>query len=795
MTQVPIKLLKDKTQRPFIPYVPAEAITVDGTNYMLGDPEGLLELLKVVPSYNASREQLFEQNSGALRWIDKPVIPTKTSQLTNDSNFAVDANYVHTDNNYTTTEKNKLSGIASGAEVNVQADWNETNTSSDAYIKNKPVIPVFTQTQSDWDEADTTDPAYIKNKPSIPTNISDLNNDSTFEDTTNKVTSISNASTDTEYPSAKSVYDYIYNYAPPAYLGSITDYNTQAKALDITDLKPGLYLLYGDYYNAGESLYVKFKYNGNYIVGHKTFTQNYFLNHQLCLKINDNSSSAIDDVLGTISYSEVTDGGSSNATTIPLTLKATTISFSGATEQGFNAVKLDDTQTITGLKMFSALPRSAAVPTVGDELTNKTYVDSVAGGSIFYGKASDYTDQSPLNLNDLSVGTYIIWNDRTDQFASLYITATINGNSRTDYCNYNNGKPIFLTMLKTITDTLTANEVVGYIWSPTYGMDFGSGIDDVAFGASTIKVNSSLRIAIVNATRTSVVTTNTAQTITDSKLFTAIPACTVAPTTNTDLVNKQYVDNKIPQIATLPTAASTNEGAIYQYIGTTDANYTNGYFYKCVSDGATPTPAYSWIQINVQPAGSGPIILTYNGVDNATNRATIQTYYDNNRNGIPTVLLLVTDDNTPMPTGANRYNSIIVPMSLDDSSATFPENSRACMIGFVSTLDWGRPLYAKQILNMSGGHVNSLYTIQWPTPTYMEFELWYQKSGLSAYDATSTYAVGDYVYNSGSMGLTIYKCNTAINVAEAWDSNHWDAKTYIEYLQDIIVNNALGGSY
>lgn len=44
--------------------------------------------------------------------------PTKLSEFTNDKNFPSDANYVHTDNNYTTTEKNKLSGIASGAQVN-----------------------------------------------------------------------------------------------------------------------------------------------------------------------------------------------------------------------------------------------------------------------------------------------------------------------------------------------------------------------------------------------------------------------------------------------------------------------------------------------------------------------------------------------------------------------------------------------------------------------------------------------------------------------------------------------------
>lgn len=38
-------------------------------------------------------------------------------------------------------DKKKLDGIASGAEVNVQSDWNVTDTASDAFIKNKPTIP------------------------------------------------------------------------------------------------------------------------------------------------------------------------------------------------------------------------------------------------------------------------------------------------------------------------------------------------------------------------------------------------------------------------------------------------------------------------------------------------------------------------------------------------------------------------------------------------------------------------------------------------------------------------------
>lgn len=42
---------------------------------------------------------------------------------------------------YTTAEKTKLSGIETGAEANVQPDWNESDNTSDAYIANKPSIP------------------------------------------------------------------------------------------------------------------------------------------------------------------------------------------------------------------------------------------------------------------------------------------------------------------------------------------------------------------------------------------------------------------------------------------------------------------------------------------------------------------------------------------------------------------------------------------------------------------------------------------------------------------------------
>ena len=58
------------------------------------------------------------------------------------------------------------------------------------------------------------------------------------------------------------------------------------------------------------------------------------------------------------------------------------------------------------------------------------------------------------------------------------------------------------------------------------------------------------------------------------------------------------------QRSALPQASEEEVDKIYQYVGTTDANYTNGYFYKCVSDGGNPA-TYSWVRLDVQPTPSG----------------------------------------------------------------------------------------------------------------------------------------------------------------------------------------------
>lgn len=88
-------------------------------------------------------------------------------------------------------------------------------------LTNKPDIP-SEQIQSDWNQSNTYAKDYIKNKPTIPTvptNVSAFTNDAGYltehqdisgkENTSNKVTSLSSSSTDTQYPSAKCVYDLV----------------------------------------------------------------------------------------------------------------------------------------------------------------------------------------------------------------------------------------------------------------------------------------------------------------------------------------------------------------------------------------------------------------------------------------------------------------------------------------------------------------------------------------------------------------------------------------------------------
>lgn len=84
------------------------------------------------------------------------------------------------------TDKSKLDNIESGAEVNVQADWNQTNTSADDYIKNKPTIPTVNNATLTIQKNGTTVNTFTANASSnvtanitVPTTLDDISDGST----------------------------------------------------------------------------------------------------------------------------------------------------------------------------------------------------------------------------------------------------------------------------------------------------------------------------------------------------------------------------------------------------------------------------------------------------------------------------------------------------------------------------------------------------------------------------------------------------------------------------------------
>lgn len=158
-----------------------------------------------------------------------PTVPTNVSAFTNDSGYitssalspyalSADLASVATSGSY-----NDLSNKPTIPAAQVNSDWNAT--SGVARILNKPTIPTVNNASLIIQKNGTNVATFTANASSnvtanisVPTNTNELTNGAGFitssalsgyEQTSNKVTSISSSSTDTQYPSAKCVYDIV----------------------------------------------------------------------------------------------------------------------------------------------------------------------------------------------------------------------------------------------------------------------------------------------------------------------------------------------------------------------------------------------------------------------------------------------------------------------------------------------------------------------------------------------------------------------------------------------------------
>jgi len=113
-------------------------------NYVTTEPSGTLEL----ETYQLAEGNYVIRDSAAKRIFDAGInlagglsyTPSTNTLTQTDNNTEYSVATTSANGLMSSTDKSKLDGIESGAEVNVQADWNETTTTSDAYINNKPTL-------------------------------------------------------------------------------------------------------------------------------------------------------------------------------------------------------------------------------------------------------------------------------------------------------------------------------------------------------------------------------------------------------------------------------------------------------------------------------------------------------------------------------------------------------------------------------------------------------------------------------------------------------------------------------
>ena len=86
------------------------------------------------------------------------------------------------------------------------------------------------------------------------------------------------------------------------------------------------------------------------------------------------------------------------------------------------------------------------------------------------------------------------------------------------------------------------------------------------------------------------------------------------------------LNEKVVHYSVLPEPTIDLLGQIVQYVGLSDAVYTNGYFYKCVSDGAVE-PTYSWenVLVQFQPTRTSHLINDTDFINHNVNNLTYYT--------------------------------------------------------------------------------------------------------------------------------------------------------------------------
>lgn len=170
---------------PVYPVNKLSAININGVSYIISD-QTVQAILEIIPQNNNAISQRINDLNDRLSGIEGTSYEnvqsdwdesdsTKETYILNKpdlSNFLT----IETKANWNETNSSSAAYIQNKPDLSVYltsetiANWNETDSTSMAYIQNKPDLSVYltSETIANWNETDSTSAAYIQNKPTIP---------------------------------------------------------------------------------------------------------------------------------------------------------------------------------------------------------------------------------------------------------------------------------------------------------------------------------------------------------------------------------------------------------------------------------------------------------------------------------------------------------------------------------------------------------------------------------------------------------------------------------------------------
>lgn len=302
------------------------------------------------------------------------------------------------------TEHQDLSGYVQSSELaNVATSGNysdlngvpvfATVATSGSYddLSNKPTIPTVNNAKLTIQKNGTTVQTFTANASSdvtcnitVPTTATDvgaLSDTIPVQTTTNLVTSVSSSSTDTEYPSAKCMYDALSGKQPSGnYLTGITGY-------DVTSA-----LGYTPYNSSNPN-----GYTSNVGTVTKVNNASPDSNGNVTLSIPDaqvnsdwNASSGVSKILNKPSFATVATSGSyddlNNKPSIPAATTEATVSGWGFTKNTGTVTKVNNNSPDSNGNVTISIP---TVPTIATSVSSSSTNAQTVGAKLFYDTVGD----------------------------------------------------------------------------------------------------------------------------------------------------------------------------------------------------------------------------------------------------------------------------------------------------------------------------------------------------------------------------------------------------------------------